>query len=84
MAMMKKLRASDALPTESSAASRRRVSRSRELWISFFQSALDSLMSSDRDDEKELSQEEANTLARSAAKVADAALIATEERFQGL
>lgn len=71
-------------PAESSAASKRRVSRSRELWISYFQSALDSLMSNDQDDEKELEQDEADKIIRSASRIADAALAMTEERFQGL
>lgn len=71
-------------PVESAAASKRRVSRSRELWISYFQSALDSLMSNDTDDEKELEQEEADKIIRSASRIADAALERTEERFQGL
>lgn len=71
-------------PAESTAASRRRVSRSRELWISYFQSALDSFLSSDNEDEKELTQEEADKVVRSASRIADAALEMTEQRFQGL
>ena len=82
MAMTKKLTAST--PAESAAASKRRVSRSRELWISFFQSALDSFLSSDTEYEKEMSPDEADKIVRSASRIADAALSMTEERFQGL
>lgn len=68
----------------SEAVSKRRVDRARALWIDYFSSALDSLLSTDRDEIKELTDSEADEITRSAALIADKALERTEERFQGL
>lgn len=64
--------------------SKRRLSRARSLWIDFFRDALTSLISTDDDQIKELTDEEANLISASAAKIADKALHHTEERFPGL
>jgi hypothetical protein len=68
----------------SEATSRRRVNRSRDLWLDFFSAALESLLSSDDEKVKEFTDQEAAEIAASAAKVADKALEKTEERFPGL
>ena len=65
-------------------ASKRTITRAKELWISFFSDALNALLSDDSDTVKEYSIEEADTLALSARRIADAALSQTEDRFPGL
>ncbi len=66
------------------AASRRRINRTRELWIDLFRDALNALIGSDEDRIKELSDDEAEEISTSAARIADRALAKTEERFPGL
>lgn len=65
-------------------ASKRRINRTRDIWLGFFQDALNSLLSSDEDQIKEVTDEEAANLASTAARIADKALAETEERFPGL
>jgi hypothetical protein len=67
----------------SSATSKRRVNRSRELWDDFFHTAFEAMIASDDDRVKEVSDEEARVLVDSAAKYAEAALAKIEERFPG-
>jgi len=72
-----------ATESPSSAISKRRVNRSRELWEDYFHTALEALMASDEDRVKEVSEEEARAIVDSAAKYAEAALAKIEERFPG-
>ena len=68
----------------SDAVSRRRINRSRDLWIDYFRDALNSLLSTDEDSVKELTDDEATIITASARKVADKALEETERRFPDL
>jgi hypothetical protein len=68
----------------SDAASKRRVARSRDLFIDLFRDALNSLTSTDNEDVKAITDDEAEELATSAYRVAEAALRKIEERFPGL
>lgn len=71
--------------TRSSAiASRRKLAESRDLYIDLFTSALNSLLSTDEDRIKELTDAEAEEIVNSAAKIAERALTKIEERFPGV
>jgi hypothetical protein len=65
-------------------ASRRTITRAKELWIDYYHDALNSLLSTDSERVKEYTQEEADMIAESARRIADAALAQTENRFPGL
>ena len=68
----------------SDVASKRRVARSKTMFMMFFQDALNALVSSDEEPTKAISLEEARELATSAANVAEAAIDEIESRYPGL
>jgi hypothetical protein len=70
--------------SSTSSISKRRISEARELWIDYFTGALNSLLSTDVEKIKELTEEEAEAVTNSAAVIADKALAKTEERFPGI
>lgn len=64
--------------------SRRKIERSKELWIDYFRDALASLLSSDNETIKEFTEDESACISLSCGRIADACLKQTEERFPGL
>ena len=65
----------------SDATTKRRVAKSRELYLTFFSDALNALLSSDDEDTKAISEEEADEITASASRIAESALKRIEERF---
>lgn len=65
-------------------SSKRRLARSRDLFIEMFRDALNALIETDDDKIKELTDQEADELVSSAAKIAERALAKIEERFPGI
>lgn len=65
-------------------SSKRTIARTKDLWLEFFSSAIDSIMNSDSERVKEYTEAEADAIALSARRIADAALSQAEERFPGL
>ena len=65
----------------SDATTKRKVAKSRELYLTFFCDALNSLLASDDEDSKAISEEEADEITASASRIAESALKRIEERF---
>ena len=65
----------------SAVVSRRKVNRSKDMWLDFFQDALSQLLATDNESVKELTEEEAGMVVRSAELIADKALETLERRF---
>ena len=65
----------------SDATTKRRVAKSRELYLTFFSDALNALLSNDESETKAISEEEADEITASASRIAESALKHIEERF---
>ena len=65
----------------SDATTKRRVAKSRELYLAFFSDALNALLSNDESETKAISEEEADEITASAGRIAESALKRIEERF---